>query len=222
MVNKILEEMLASSIVRVLEIVTIQPSPAPGSLPSPLLNTSKRPKAPSREARSFQICVFRTSELQVPSHTRPRLLDRSQPASARVEAARRMSSLLPFLLQVTVLFLIHLAFGFSRLIALGRSVPSLVMNLSLRTTQATSPSLPEDLARWKKIPAHIAVIWSPGSNTFTWQSNKGDVEIVELEKLISDAKLLIGWCEEMGVASLSMYDSEGESFCRKCSQSGSY
>lgn len=145
-----------------------------------------------------------------------------------IKTAIMIESILSLPLQIIILASLHCIFAFSRLLTLISILPSLI-SLHLSTTTVPSKSsttnsnestseLKDDLSRWTKTPRHLAIVCSPGaSRNVTWNpfrrgSNTIEQEVKELNKLLIDVKLLISWCEELSVASLSIYDEQGKNY----------
>lgn len=119
-------------------------------------------------------------------------------------------------LQVSLLVFLHAVFAISRLVFLLRQLPSATrrwihLQLSADPTYLSN-DVELDRIRWKKTPTHLAVVFVPGTSLSTWKPRwlgRAEGEQKELGKLVEDVKALLGWCGELGVASLSVYDERG-------------
>lgn len=131
---------------------------------------------------------------------------------------RRAPGMLSLLwpIQLALLTFLHVAFAVSRLVFLLRQLPAATRRWIHLQLSADPPYLSNDVEhdriRWKKTPTHLAVVFVPGTSLSTWNSRwlgGPQAEQRELGKLVKDVKALLGWCEELGMASLSVYDERG-------------
>lgn len=134
------------------------------------------------------------------------------PKSCRVSIAMLLGAiLLPF--QLALLLVLHAVFAFSRFIALVRQLPQLWPPSRSPAPPVAEPSpeqLAQDRSRWKKTPGHLAVSFVPGQQLLgSWRRSKQTREAHELAKLVEGLRLLLGWCEQLGIAELSVYDEQG-------------
>lgn len=117
----------------------------------------------------------------------------------------RLGSLL-FPVQLVVLLALHLAFALYRLAKLVSRVAS--TRPGRVNPPRDAPVSDSDQARWEKTPKHLAVLFVPSKPA--WRRSARGSEAAELEKLVEDLKLLLAWCEQLSVESLSVYDEQGE------------
>lgn len=116
-----------------------------------------------------------------------------------------MLPLLLLPLQAVVILILHSCFALSRLFTLLHQVHR---GSGQPTTTETRIEIERDQARWKKTPRKLAVSFVPGTRWSWWRSS-GDAEREEREelaKLVEDTRKLLGWCDQLGIDELSLYD----------------
>jgi hypothetical protein len=116
--------------------------------------------------------------------------------------------LLPF--QLALLVILHSIFALARLVQLVKQLPSVFNHYAHPTRPSSSSTIDNDSARWSKTPKNLAVVFVPGLELGTWSSGGADARRSALDKLVTDVSALVGWCVELGVESLSLYDQHGE------------
>lgn len=125
-----------------------------------------------------------------------------------VETATGSLLLLPF--QLALLVILHSLFALARFVQLVKHLPAVVEHSTRHPATKNANSVDEDSARWSKTPKNLAVVFVPGLELGTWNSGGAGARRRALDKLVTDVSALVGWCVELGVESLSLYDEHGE------------
>ncbi|GAA5975566.1 hypothetical protein JCM11641_003536 [Rhodosporidiobolus odoratus] len=105
-------------------------------------------------------------------------------------------------LRAAVIVSLHACFASCRAIRL------LVHLLPLRFARRRRPTPAGDLAagRWTKLPRHLAVRLAPSGFRWTlWRRGQDK----ELHVKVEQVQRLAGWCSELGMQSLTVYDETG-------------
>jgi hypothetical protein len=129
--------------------------------------------------------------------------------------------------ELTVILALHFVFALYRLfIVISHLTPFLPRSRYYSSSSAPSinniiDSIRRDQSnsRWSKEPKHIAIVFVPSLklnfisryyNSYGSRGRNVEGELLQLDKLVKDVKALLGWCESLGVESLSVYDEEGK------------
>ncbi|GAA5877852.1 hypothetical protein JCM8547_002697 [Rhodosporidiobolus lusitaniae] len=104
-------------------------------------------------------------------------------------------------LHLSVIVSLHACFAGCRALHL---LAHLFPRASRRRTQ---PGPADDLARgrWQKVPKHLAVRLAPGGRGWRWWTSEGEDKAMKLRQV----EQLVGWCRELGIATLTVYDETG-------------
>ncbi|BGP13523.1 hypothetical protein JCM10213v2_001449 [Rhodosporidiobolus nylandii] len=112
-----------------------------------------------------------------------------------------LTRVLLFPLHLSVLLTLHTAFAGCRL---ARLVAHLLP--SLRRPRRPTPAGDLAAGRWSKVPKHLAVRLAPGG---WWWSRASDEDEVVRER-VEQVRLLAGWCDELEIETLSVYDETAD------------
>lgn len=131
--------------------------------------------------------------------------------------------LLPF--QLAVLCILHLIFAITRLVALVRQLSHRSSSTRSRSTTAQDSDHDEQqvtksvaAGRWSKLPRHLAVVLVSGTQHSFWttklRKGKASSDNVDedLHGMIQDLRVLLRYCDQVGVQDVSIYDERGERF----------
>ncbi|KPV74071.1 uncharacterized protein RHOBADRAFT_54632 [Rhodotorula graminis WP1] len=115
-----------------------------------------------------------------------------------------MSTLVSTLLypvHLAVLTSLHAVLASARLGRLILRLVQLVPSPSPRRRVKPAPASDLEAARWRKLPRHLAVALVPGRGGWDGQD--------ALRIKVDGVERLLGWCTELGVRTLSVYDETG-------------
>ncbi|GAA6043344.1 hypothetical protein JCM8097_008037 [Rhodosporidiobolus ruineniae] len=114
-----------------------------------------------------------------------------------------------FPLHLTVILSLHACFAGSRALRLVAHLFPLSIFPALRR-RPSPPNPTNDLAagRWTKVPKHLAVRLAPGGRGWAFWRRRDD-EDKALRERTEQVRRLAGWCRELGVVTLSVYDETG-------------
>ena len=106
-------------------------------------------------------------------------------------------------LHLAVLASLHAVLASSRGVRLLARLVQLVPSPSPRRRVKPVPASDLEGARWRKLPRHLAVALVPGRGGWDGQD--------ALRAKVDSVRRLVGWCTELGVRTLSVYDETGAS-----------
>ncbi|GAA6022680.1 hypothetical protein JCM10207_008579 [Rhodosporidiobolus poonsookiae] len=112
-----------------------------------------------------------------------------------------------FPLHLSTLVVLHAAFASCRF---ARLVAHLWPTLRLpRPALAPTPAGDVAAQRWRKLPRHLAVRFAPGGRGGWGMLFRRRSDEEELDERVKQLRLLITWCTQLGIDTLSVYDETG-------------
>jgi hypothetical protein len=118
-----------------------------------------------------------------------------------------LTKVLLFPLHLSVILSLHTCFAGCRAFSLLSHlfpISSPLLTLSRRRRSPT-PATDRVAKRWQKVPQHLAVRIAPsGGGWRIWRTREDEVE----EK-VKQVEQLAGWCKELGILTLTVYDETG-------------
>ncbi|GAA5892481.1 hypothetical protein JCM8208_005832 [Rhodotorula glutinis] len=112
-----------------------------------------------------------------------------------------LASTLLYPLHLAVLASLHTVLASSRCVRLIARLAQLVPTPSPRCRVKPAPATDLERVRWRKLPRHLAVALVPGRGGWDGQD--------ALRSKVDGVRRLVGWCTELGVRTLSVYDETG-------------